>query len=90
VYTPGTVGNPLYGISLGQTYGDMVRVLGEPDHSRSESRIEQESFILFIPIWNIIESIGDFNPSAIQVYSYDRWGAVTINNNNRIIRIEGK
>lgn len=90
IYAPGTIDNPLHAISLGQTYDDMIRVMGEPDHSHCESRMGEETFILFIPLWNIIEAAGDFNPSAIQVYTYDRWGTVTIDNNNRIIRIEGK
>lgn len=90
VYKPGAAENPLNHIKLYQTYGDMVRILGEPDGSQSQDRMGMETFILFMPVWNIIESIGDFNPSTIQVYRYDRWGTVTVDNENHIIRIEGK
>jgi hypothetical protein len=68
----------------------MVRALGEPDHSHSEDRMGLETMILFIPLWSIVESIGDFNPSMMQVYTYDRFGMVTVDNNNHIIRIEAK
>jgi hypothetical protein len=90
VYKQGTVDNPLNHLKLGQTYNDMVKVLGEPSQSRSEDRMTEETIILFIPLWNIVESIGDFNPSSIQIYTYNQWGMVTIDNNNHIIRIEAK
>ncbi|MFZ4699586.1 MAG: hypothetical protein ACOYMG_06010 [Candidatus Methylumidiphilus sp.] len=77
-------------VKPGQTYGDMVKILGEPDHSQSEDRMTQETILLFIPVWNIAEWIGDFNPSMMQVYTYDRFGMVTVDNNNHIIRIEAK
>lgn len=89
-YKPGTPNNPINQLKLGQTYGDMVRLLGEPDHSSAEDRMTQETIILFVPLWNIAEWIGDFNPSTIQVYTYDRFGMVTVDNNNHIIRIQGK
>lgn len=89
VYQPGPADNPLNRLKLGQGYGDMVRELGKPDHSRAQDRSGQETMILFVPGWNLVESAGDFNPSSTQIYSYDRWGTVTIGN-NRIIRIEAK
>ncbi|MGZ7049252.1 MAG: hypothetical protein ACXVHO_04525 [Methanobacterium sp.] len=67
----------------------MVKVLGEPDKSITENRMAEEAIILFIPVWNLIETIWDFNPSMIQLYTYNKWGTVTIDNNNHIIRIEG-
>jgi hypothetical protein len=88
VYKPGASDNPLNQVKLGQTYGDMVRILGEPDHSLTEDRMTEETIILFIPLWGIVELIGDFNPSMMQVYTYDRLGTVTVDNNNHIIRIE--
>ncbi|MGR9072042.1 MAG: hypothetical protein ACU833_03140 [Gammaproteobacteria bacterium] len=48
----------------------------------------KEVAIIFVPIWNIVEAIGDFNPSMIQVYTYNQWGTVTIDNNNHVIRVE--
>lgn len=86
----GAVNNPLNNLKLGQTYNDMVKALGEPNQSRSEDRMAEETIILFIPLWNIVEWIGDFNPSMMQIYTYNQWGTVTIDNNNHIIRIEAK
>jgi hypothetical protein len=90
VYNPGVADNPFHQLQLGQSYGDMVRVLGAPDHGRTEDRAGQEAGILFVPLWNLVETVGDFNPSAIQVYTYDKWGTISIDNNNRIIRIESR
>jgi hypothetical protein len=90
VYKPGAPDNKLNQVKLGQTYGEMVRILGEPNHSSSEDRMSQETIILFIPLWNIVEWIGDFNPSMMQVYTYDHFGTITVDNDNRIIRIEAK
>ena len=90
VYKPGAKDNPFNNIKLGQTYYDMVKVLGEPNHSRMEDRMVEETIILFIPLWGILEAIGDFNPSMLQIYTYDQWGTITIDNNNHIIRIEAK
>lgn len=90
VYTPGGADHPFHQLQLGQTYSDMVRVLGNPDHSRTEDRTGHEVGILFVPLWGLVEAVGDFNPSAIQVYTYDKWGTITIDNNNRIIRIESR
>ncbi len=87
---PGAPDSRLHQLTLGQTYGNMVSVLGEPTHSRSENRLGLETFILFIPGWDIAESIWDFNPSTIQVYTYDRVGVVTVDKNNHIIRIEAQ
>ncbi len=90
VYRPGSADNPFNQLKLGQTYGDMVRIIGKPDRSHTEDRMGQETVILLIPGWNIVESIGDFNPSMAQIYTYDQWGTVTIDNNNHIISIEAK
>lgn len=90
IYKPGAVDNPLNNLKLGQTYNDMIKALGEPSHSRMEDRMTEEAIILFIPLWDIVESIGDFNPSMMQIYTYDQWGTVTINNDNHIIRVEAK
>lgn len=90
VYKPGKVENPLNKLQLGQTYSEMVKVLGEPDRSYSESRMAEEMIIVFIPVWNLAEWLGDFNPSTTQLYTYENWGAVMVDNNNQIIRIEAK
>lgn len=90
VYKQGASNNPLNNLKLGQTYNDMVKALGEPNQSRTEDRMTEETIILFIPLWNIVESIGDFNPSMIQIYTYNEWGTVTIDNNNHIVRVEAK
>lgn len=90
VYNPGVADNPFHRLQLGQTYGDMVRVLGNPDHGRTEDRSGQETGILFVPLWGLVEAVGDFNPSTLQVYTYDKWGTITIDNNNRIVRIESR
>lgn len=90
IHKQGLANNPLNNLELGQTYGEMVKAIGEPNQSRTEDRSVEEMMILFIPLWNIIESIGDFNPSSIQIYTYTQWGTVTIDNNNHIIRIEAK
>lgn len=89
VYQPGSSGHPFNKLKLGQGYGDMVRELGKPSHSHAEDRTGQETAILFVPGWNLVESAGDFNPSSVQVYAYDRLGTITIGN-NRILRIEAQ
>src|SRR5882672_6967364 len=68
IYNPGIADSPLHQLKLGQNYSDMVRVLGKPDHGRTEDRTGQEVGILFIPVWNLVEAVGDFNPSMMQVY----------------------
>lgn len=88
--TRGSETNPMNQLKLGQTYGDMVKLLGLPDHSSSEDRSAEEMAILFLPVWGIVEAVGDFNPSMLQIYTYKKWGTVTVNNNNRIIRIDAK
>lgn len=88
VYNPGSVDNPFNQLELGQTYNDMIRILGKPDHSHTEDRMGQETAILFIPVLNLVELVGDFNPSMAHIYTYDRWGTVTVDNNNHIISIK--
>ncbi|GEM_PF-2340049 len=88
VYNPGPPDSPLHSLKLGENYADMERVLGKPDHSHSEDLAGEETAILFVPVWNIVESIGDFHPSSLEVYAYDRYGTVTIDNKGRIIKIE--
>lgn len=90
LYKPGTEQNSLNQIKLGQTYGEMVNILGEPDHSRTEDRTAIETLLLFMPIWGFVELIADYNPSMMQVYNYDQWGTVTVDNNNHVIRVEAK
>lgn len=80
----------MHQLKLGETYGEMSRILGRPDHSRAEDRTAKETAILFVPIWNIVEWIGNYNPSMMQIYTYDQYGVVTIDDNNHIIRIEAK
>jgi hypothetical protein len=89
-FHPGPSECPLNKIHLGDTYRDMDRVLGKPDRSQTVDRMGEELMILFIPIWNLIEVFGDFNPSCIYIYSYDRWGDVYIDNKNKIFRVEYK
>lgn len=89
LYKPGAPENPLNRLALGQSYGDMVRIMGEPDHGTSEDRMGIETLLLFIPVWGFVEWIGDFNPSMMQIYRYDQWGVVTVDNNH-IIRVEAK
>lgn len=89
-YQPGLADNPLHQLQLGQSYGDMVRVLGEPDQSRSEDRSGKEAVLLFIPGWNLVEWFADFNPSSLQIYTYMQYGTVTIDDSNRIIRVEAR
>lgn len=89
VYSPGPAECPLNQIRLGQNYGDMVSVLGEPDHSITEDLMGQElAILLLIPGWNLIEAFADFHPSALSVYTYYRWGTVTIDDRSRIIRVQ--
>jgi hypothetical protein len=89
VYQPGSSDNPFNRIKLGQSYGDMVREIGNPDQSRSDDRTDKEAVLMFAPVWCLVEAAGDLNPSSVQVYTYNRWGTVTIGN-NRIMRIEAK
>jgi len=90
VYQPGAVDNPLSQVKLGQSYGEMAKILGEPNQSRTEDRMGIETLILFLPVWGLVEVIGDFNPSMMQHYTYDKWGTVTVDNNNHVIRVESK
>ena len=90
LYKPGNHDSPFNQLSLGQSYHDMTSLLGEPDHSREQDNSGKEVAILFIPIWNIVESIGNFNPTVVHYYSYDKWGTVAIDDKNRVIRVEGK
>jgi hypothetical protein len=88
-YRPGSADNPFNRLKLGQTYGDMVRVLGDPDRSQAEDRTGKEAALGQVPVWGLVEAVGDMNPSAVQIYTYDKWGTIAVGN-NKIIRIEGK
>ena len=88
IYKPGNTENLFNKLKLGQNYGDMIHILGDPDKSSSEDRTGYELAALLILPWAIVESIWDFNPSSTQTYTYNKWGAVTMDNNNCIIRIE--
>ena len=90
IYQPGAADNPMHQLQLGQTYGDMERVLGKPDRGHTEDLSGGELALLFLPGWNLVEAAADFHPSALQIYTYDRWGTVTVDNDNHIIRIEAK
>lgn len=87
VYRPGSPENPLSRIKLGQSYGDMVKALGTPSESASQDRSRQTFATAMIPIVGLA-SIA--SPTSLQVYHYDNVGTVTIDNNNRIIRVEAE
>lgn len=65
-------------------------MLGEPEQSQSEDRMGIETLILFLPLWGLVEMAADFNPSMMQIYTYNKWGAVTVDNHNHVIRVEAK
>jgi hypothetical protein len=89
-YRPGEADNPFHRIQLGQTYGDMESLLGRPDVSRTEDQLTEEAILMFVPVWDLIELVADFHPSALHVYTYRQWGDVTINDKNHIIRVEAR
>ncbi len=87
VYRPGSSDSALNRIKLGQSYGDMVKVLGPPSESASQDRSRQTLALGAIPIVGLA-SIA--SPTSLQVYHYAHLGTVTIDNNNRIIRVESE
>ena len=68
----------------------MVKILGDPDQSQREDRMGIETLILLLPLWGLVELAADFNPSMMQIYTYNKWGAVTVDNYNHVIRVEAK
>lgn len=88
-YHPGPPDNPFNGLRLGQSYGDMTRTLGDPDSSRCADRAGKEAVLTAIPVWGLVEVGANMNPDSVQVYTYNRWGTITIGD-GRIVRIEAK
>jgi len=87
VYRPGSADNPLNHLKLGQSYGDMVRALGVPSHSESEDRSGKTMATAVIPVVGLAAIA---SPTSLQIYRYDHIGTVTIDNDNRIVRIEAE
>jgi hypothetical protein len=90
VYRPGGADNPLHGLKLGQSYGDMVKLLGLPSQSVSQDRSGETYATSMIPIVGLVVIATNNSPSSVQSYHYDRIGTVMINNSNQIVRIEGE
>ena len=88
VYRPGAPDSPLNRIKLGQSYGDMVKVLGPPSQSVSQDRSNKVLATAMIPIFGLVDIASNHNPSSVQSYHYDHIGTVRIDNDNRIIRVE--
>ena len=88
VYRPGAPDSPLNRIKLGQSYGDMVKVLGPPSQGISQDRSNKAFATAMIPIYGLVDIASNHNPSSVQSYHYDHVGTVTIDNDNRIIRVE--
>lgn len=87
VYRPGAPDSLLNRIKLGQSYGDMIRTLGPPNESASQDRSSQTFAIAVIPVVGLA-SIA--SPTSLQTYHYEHLGTITIDNNNRIIRVEAE
>ena len=87
VYRPGSADNPLNRLKLGQSYGDMVRVLGVPNHSESEDRSGKTMATAVIPVVGLAAIA---SPTSLQIYRYEHIGMITIDNDNRIVRIEAE
>lgn len=87
VYRPGSADNPLNHLKLGQSYGEMVKALGVPSHSESEDRTGKTMATAVIPVVGLA-SIA--SPTSLQIYRYDHIGTITIDNDNRIVRIEAE
>jgi len=88
IYRPGAPDSPLNRIQLGQSYGDMVKALGPPSQSLSQDRSGKTFATSMIPIYGLVDIASNHNPSSVQAYHYDHIGTVTIDNDNRIIRVE--
>jgi len=74
-------GHPFRQLKKGQTYGDMVRALGEPDSSQAVRKDGEEVALSYIPVWGLVEAIGDMHPQSVEVYTYTGVGKVTVANN---------
>lgn len=90
VYRPGAPDSPLNRIKLGQSYDDMVKALGPPSQSVSQDRSNKVLAAAVIPIYGLVDIASNHNPSSVQTYHYDHVGTVTIDNDNRIIRVEAE
>jgi hypothetical protein len=90
VYRPGPPESALNRLKLGQSYGDMVKVLGPPNQSVSQDRSNKTFAGGMIPIYGLVDIATNNNPSSVQSYHYDHVGTVTIDNDNRIIRVEAE
>jgi hypothetical protein len=88
VYRPGSADSPLNRLKLGQSYGDMVKVLGPPAQSASQDRSGKTFATGMIPIYGLVDIATNNNPSSVQTYHYDGVGTVTIDNDNHIVRVE--
>jgi len=88
VYRPGSAESPLNRIKLGQSYGDMVNALGPPSESVSQDRSNKTFATAMIPVYGLVDVVSNHNPSSVQSYHYEHVGTVTIDNDNRIIRVE--
>ena len=87
IYHPGASDSPLNRVKLGQSYGDMVKALGLPSESVSEDRSSQTFAVAMIPVVGLASLA---SPTSLQIYHYEHLGKVTIDNNNRIIRVEAE
>ncbi len=87
VYRPGSAENPLNRLKLGQSYGDMIKALGAPGHGESEDRTGKTMATAVIPVVGLAAIA---SPTSLQIYHYDHIGTVTIDNDNRIVRIEAE
>jgi hypothetical protein len=88
VYRPGAPDSPLNRIKLGESYDDMVKMLGPPSESFSQDRSNKVAAAAVIPIFGLVDIASNHNPSSVQSYHYDHIGTVTIDNDDRIIRVE--
>jgi hypothetical protein len=88
VYRPGAPDSPLNRIKLGESYDDMVNMLGPPSQSFSQDRSNKVAAAAMIPIYGLVDIASNHNPSSVQSYHYDHIGTVTIDNDDRIIRVE--
>lgn len=87
IYRPGSSDNPLHRLNLGQSYSDMVSILGSPSRGATEDRSGKVFATAVIPVVGLAALA---SPTFLQVYRYDHVGSVTIDNDNRIVRIEAE
>ena len=68
----------------------LVRVLRRETVRAVRFRRARLAFCLLAPTAVVAFGIWNFHPSSTHVYTYDRWGTVTIGDENRILRVEGR